>query len=62
MEIKDFIENSTELYNGEPWFGVSIVGSLHDITLESWNLKPENTSNSIATIVCHMIDLEAFCN
>lgn len=60
MKIKDFIDESNELYNGEPWFGVSIVASLQNVNLESWNLKPKNTSNSIASIVCHMIDWRSF--
>ncbi|WP_298506080.1 DinB family protein [uncultured Maribacter sp.] len=60
MDIKSLVEESKGLYNGEPWFGTSIMGSLKNISPEFWNLRPENTSNSIASIVYHMINWRGF--
>jgi len=60
MSIENFCDTNNEVFNGEPWFGESIVGSLQKVSLEYWTKKPENTTNSIASIVCHMIDWRYF--
>lgn len=60
MTTKDFILSFNELFQGEPWYGTSAMDSLELISLEKWNKKPNNTSNSIATIVWHMIDWRYF--
>ncbi len=60
MEIKDFIKSYQELFSGETWYGNSILKSLEDVPLEFWNEKPRNTKNTIAEIVCHIIDWRYF--
>jgi len=60
MQIKDFIISFNELFNEEPWYGVSTIDSLETIPLEKWNEKPKGVSNSIAAIVWHMIDWRYF--
>ncbi len=60
MNLKSFCKTNNEVFKGEPWFGESLVGSLQKIPLRKWNLKPEHTSNSIASIVFHIIDWRYF--
>lgn len=60
MKIENYCSTINEVFNGEPWFGNSLVGSLQNIPLKNWNIKPKNTSNSIASIVCHVIEWKYF--
>ncbi len=60
MTIKDFILSFNELFKGNPWYGVSTMDSLETISFEQWNKKPIGVSNSIATIVWHVIDWRCF--
>ena len=60
MTLENYCNTSNEVFNGHPWYGDSLMASLQNIPLENWNRKPENTSNSIANLVCHMIDWRCF--
>lgn len=60
MSIKDSIIQYNEVFEGQPWFGTSILKSLQDIPLLFWNKKPEKTSHSILELVYHLIDWRIF--
>ncbi len=60
MEIKDFVASYGELFNGETWYGNSIMKSLENVAVQFWNEKPKNTKKTIAEIVCHIIDWRYF--
>lgn len=60
MNLENYCNTNDEVFNGQPWFGFSVIHSLEHIPLENWIKTPENTKNSIANIVCHMIDWRYF--
>lgn len=60
MSIEDSIIQYNEVFEGEPWFGTSILKSLQDIPLLFWNKKPEKASHSILELVYHLVDWRIF--
>ncbi|TSE09935.1 MULTISPECIES: DinB family protein [Aquimarina] len=60
MDIEDSITQLEEVFEGQPWFGPSILKSLKDIPVEFWDKKPEYVSHSITELVYHMMDWRVF--
>lgn len=49
-------------FNGKPWYGDPIMEILNKIRFEYVIITPENSNNSIAKIVAHMIQWRNFAN
>ena len=60
MDIEDCITQLEEVFEGQPWFGPSLVDSLEKISVGFWNQKFKNQKHSIAELVWHMIDWRQF--
>ncbi len=60
MNIEDSITQFEEIFEGEPWFGSSILKSLKLIPVEFWDKKSGNVSHSITELVYHMMDWRVF--
>ncbi|WP_106791443.1 DinB family protein [Aquimarina sp. Aq78] len=60
MNIKDSIKKYDEVFEGEPWFGNSILKSLEHIPVLFWDKKPKKVSHSISELVYHLIDWRGF--
>ena len=60
MDIEDCITQLIEVFEGQPWFGVSLVDSLEKISVGFWDKKFKNQKHSIAELVWHMIDWRQF--
>src|SRR6218665_711713 len=52
QRILELFEN---LYNGEPWLDITLIGTLQDITAEHAALKKHPDQNSIWEITNHLI-------
>ncbi len=60
MDIEDCIVQIKEVFDGEPWYGTSILKVLENIPVEFWNQKAGKMSHSIAELVYHIIDWRSF--
>ncbi len=60
MDIEDCITQLEEVFEGEPWYGTSVLKSLELIPVLFWNKNLENSSSSIAKLVYHIIDWRWF--
>ncbi|PKV49636.1 putative damage-inducible protein DinB [Aquimarina sp. MAR_2010_214] len=60
MNIKDSIKKYDEVFEGEPWFGISMLKSLEHIPILFWDKKPNKVSHSISELVYHLIDWRGF--
>lgn len=60
MSIKDSIIQYREVFDGEPWFGTSLLKSLESIPVSDWDKKPEKVRHSISELVYHLIDWRVF--
>ncbi len=60
MDIEDCIVQIKEVFDGEPWYGSSILKVLENIPVEFWNQKVGKMSHSIAELVYHIIDWRSF--
>ncbi|WP_062056205.1 DinB family protein [Aquimarina longa] len=58
--IEESIIKLEEVFDGEPWFGTSIIKSLKQIPVKFWNKKLEKGSHTIAALVYHSIDWRRF--
>jgi len=60
MDIEDVITQLEEVFEGEPWYGPSVLKSLDMIPVALWNNKVEGASHTIAELLYHMIDWRMF--
>ena len=60
MDIEDCITQLIEVFEGQHWFGASLVDSLEKISVDFWDKKFKNQKHSIAELVWHMIDWRQF--
>lgn len=60
MEIKDLVQALKDVFDGEPWFGTSVMDSLASIPTVLWDRKSSPSRNTIAALVWHMIDWRYF--
>lgn len=59
VEIKNIIASLEASFNGEPWFGDSVMSKLNSIQFKLIN-EQINDSNSIAKLVLHIIQWRIF--
>ncbi|MEW7277201.1 DinB family protein [Aquimarina sp. 2201CG1-2-11] len=60
MNIEEFISRYNEVFEGDPWYGISLCDALHQIPLEFWDRKPEGAAHSVTEYVWHLIDWKKF--
>ncbi len=60
MNKEEFIYRYNQVFEGDPWYGVSLCGALSQIPLEFWDQKPKRVSHSITEYVWHIIDWRKF--
>ena len=60
MSIEEFISRYNEVFEGDPWYGISLCDALHRIPLAFWNQKPEGAAHSVTEYVWHLIDWKKF--
>lgn len=60
MDIEDSITQLEEVFEGQPWYGPSVLKSLQMIPVVLWNQKPQGAAHTIAELVYHMIDWRLF--
>lgn len=59
-EINDLLEKLEDSFNGDPWYGESLMHKLENIDFEIANSTPEGISNSIANLVQHIINWRVY--
>lgn len=64
IESKNNIDRLTDtlnkVFNGAPWYGISVAKKLRHIDWEVVNIMPNGYSKSIATVVKHMVNWRVF--
>lgn len=56
MSIKKIIKEYNDIFNGQPWYGTSLMDTLNDISFDEVNVKIKNKSHSIAELLKHMLN------
>ncbi|WP_224995691.1 DinB family protein [Cesiribacter sp. SM1] len=56
----NLINELKEVFEGEPWYGVSVLGSLQAVPVEVLNYKPYAAGHSIAVLLKHMLAWRVF--
>lgn len=59
-QLKPIIENLIECFDGNPWYGISVMKKLDAIPWERVNAKKYG-NKSIAVLVRHIINWRIFC-
>ncbi|QCX01297.1 DinB family protein [Aggregatimonas sangjinii] len=59
-ELKIIIENLVECFDGEPWYGISVMEKLNAVPWQKVNEKRYG-AKSIAVLVQHIINWRIFC-
>lgn len=55
MKTEEFIRDYKEIFEGEPWYGQSLMETLTSISFPLVNYKPAGNFHSIAGLVKHML-------
>lgn len=58
--LKEIISQLEEAYNGNPWFGRSIISLLKDVEPAKACIRPNDNSHSMLEILYHMITWRSF--
>lgn len=56
MEIDKLLNDYNEIFDGQPWFGESLMSTVLAISFEQVNVKVQKNSHSIAGIIKHMLN------
>lgn len=60
INIKYYINEFENLYNGKPWLDVTLISVLSKVSQNTAFNQPGKKLHSIAEIVCHMIEYRKF--
>jgi len=60
MDKEEFVIRYNEIFEGNPWYGVSLCGALSQIPLEFWDQKPKGMLHSVTEYTWHLIDWRKF--
>jgi uncharacterized damage-inducible protein DinB len=58
--VERLVFNAQHVFNGKPWYGISVMEKIRSIDYKIVNDKPIGTSHSIAEIIGHMIKWKSF--
>ncbi|AHM63249.1 hypothetical protein D770_25020 [Flammeovirgaceae bacterium 311] len=60
MMLANLIDELGEVFEGEPWYGVSVLDSLNQLPPEVLNYKPYAAGHSVAFLLKHMLSWRIF--
>jgi len=58
--LQEIISQLEETYNGNPWFGISLVSLLDEVDPAKAVIRPSDNSHSMMEILYHMITWRSF--
>jgi uncharacterized damage-inducible protein DinB len=58
--VERLVFNAQHVFNGKPWYGISVMEKIKSIDYQIVNDKPMRASRSIAEIIGHMIKWKSF--
>ncbi|WP_025741133.1 DinB family protein [Aquimarina pacifica] len=60
MDIEDIVSQFEEVFEGTPWYGLSILKSVEAIPVKFWDQRSKGVAHTIAELIVHVIDWRVF--